>query len=62
MKPQEFAMVTTKAITQSRYIALVLRVADHQRAGIKILEDLHSRQILELSTKDLPKATSEAEL
>jgi hypothetical protein len=62
MKPQEFATVTTNAITQSQCIALVLRVMDHQRAGTKISEDLRSGQIPELSTKDFPKATNEVEL
>jgi hypothetical protein len=37
-------------------------VMGHQRAGTKIIVDLHSRQTLELSTKDLPKASSKAEL
>jgi hypothetical protein len=35
---------------------------DHQRARTKLTEDLLSRQTLELSIKDLPKAISEAEL
>jgi hypothetical protein len=34
----------------------------NQRAGTKVTEAPHSKQTLELSTKDLLKATSEAEL
>jgi hypothetical protein len=34
----------------------------HQRAGTKIIEDLHSRQILELLTRCLLKAANEVEL
>jgi hypothetical protein len=61
-KLQKFATVTIIAIIRSWYIALAPTTLGHQRARIKITEDLHSRQILELSTKDIHKATSEAEL
>jgi hypothetical protein len=37
-------------------------VTDHQRARTKVIEDLHNKQTPELSTKDLPKAISEADL
>jgi hypothetical protein len=35
---------------------------EHQRTGTKVTEHLHSRQTLEHLIKDLPKATSKAEL
>jgi hypothetical protein len=62
MKLQEFVTVTTITITRSRYTALILKATDHQRAGTKVTEDLHSRKTPKLSTKDLPKVISEAEL
>jgi hypothetical protein len=41
---------------------LALAAAEHQRTGTKATENPRTTQTLELSTKDLPKATSEVEL
>jgi hypothetical protein len=61
-KPQDCAMETTTATTQSWCTTLALMATVYQRTETKVIEHLHTRMTLGLLTKDLPKTTSEAEL
>jgi hypothetical protein len=61
-KLQDHATVTTTVATQSWYTTSALTGTKHQRTGIKATENPRTTQTLELSTKDLPKATDEVEL
>jgi hypothetical protein len=62
MKLQEHATAIATVTTQNRCTTSALTAAEHQRTRTKAIENPRSRQTLELSMKDLPKATSEVEL
>jgi hypothetical protein len=62
MKLQDHTMATATITTQSWYTTLALIVMEHQSTGTKATENPRTTQTPELSTKGLPKATSEVEL
>jgi hypothetical protein len=61
-KLQDHATATTTVATQSQYTTSALTATEHQRTGTNAIGNPRTTQTPELSTKDLPKGTSEVEL